>query len=273
VSYALGQSAMPTNSLLSRVFIVESDFDRGTIFALDIDGREYWLTAKHIFTGKKELPAGSLSDRTVTVRILNPNASTEIWLPLKFRTLDPGKDIDIVVLAPDHSVLPALGEIDTSSGGEMLGGECSFVGFPRGGGWIANLPGGQRSWMPFTKHCTISALTSDGNAIWTLDGINNPGFSGAPVAYKTGDDQKIFAVVSGYRTEPVEVVSTGTIVSTPPEKHRKSKDATQEEEEQPSSFVNVNSGFIIAFDIQSAIDIIKSHPIGPLSSPAKQPAH
>jgi hypothetical protein len=28
--------------------------------------------------------------------------------------------------------------------------------------------------------------------------------------------------------------------------------------------VNVNSGFIIAFDIQSAIDAIHEHPIGPL---------
>ena len=50
--------AQPTNNLLTRVLMVESGFGRGTIFSLDVDQREYWITAKHMFTGVKTGPAG-----------------------------------------------------------------------------------------------------------------------------------------------------------------------------------------------------------------------
>src|SRR5215472_10094057 len=45
---ALAQSAQPTlNILLGRVVMVESKFDRGTAFSVDVNKREYWITAKH----------------------------------------------------------------------------------------------------------------------------------------------------------------------------------------------------------------------------------
>src|SRR5437764_282260 len=44
----LGQQATPTNNVMSRVAMVESPHGRGTIFSLDVDNREYWITAKHV---------------------------------------------------------------------------------------------------------------------------------------------------------------------------------------------------------------------------------
>ena len=64
-------------------------------------------------------------------------------------------------------------------------------------------------WMPYVKHCTVSAFSlgeAGDKKIWVLDGINNPGFSGGPVMFATGPQQKIFAVVSGYILEPTDVI-------------------------------------------------------------------
>jgi hypothetical protein len=84
--------------------------------------------------------------------------------------------------------------------------------------------------------------------VWVLDGINNEGFSGGPVVFQTGTAQKIFAVVSGMLMETVNVDSAD------PESNQK----------HPKETVKENAGFIFAFDIQYAVDVIKKNPIGPL---------
>jgi hypothetical protein len=87
--------------------------------------------------------------------------------------------------------------------------------------------------------------------MWILDGINNPGFSGGPVTLGTGTNLRIVAVVSGYHTEPTDVIRGD------PRAAKGAKDT-----------VNVNSGFIIAYDISCAVDLIEKNPIGP-QRPAK----
>lgn len=99
--------------------------------------------------------------------------------------------------------------------------------------------------MPFVKRCIISALAVQPDRIWVLDGINNEGFSGGPVFYGTGPQLKVFAVVSGYKTEPTDVIPADPAV-------------------KPNATVNVNSGFFVAYDISYAIDAIHKNPIGPL---------
>ena len=160
--------------------------------------------------------------------------------------IDPGNDIDIVVLAPPISLLPVhLDSITADSSGMLLGGSCEFLGFPFGGAWRAPYANGATSWMLFVKHCTVSALAVQPERIWILDGINNVGFSGGPVFFGTGPELKICGVVSGYRTEPTDVIPADPAV-------------------KPTATVNVNSGFSIADDISYAIDAILKYPIGPL---------
>lgn len=193
---------------------------------------------------------------------------------MAFTVIDPGKDIDILVLVPDHLLLGFGRDFNLTTGDEGIGfgGDCEFLGFPYGGGWktqMANpkLPGTNTwMWLPFVKHCTVSAqLQEKGHGIWVLDGINNEGFSGGPVLFATGRSQKVFAVISGFHQEPLEVLpappsgqeQTSSIPPSPKLPGGKSK-------KPEKGVVNANSGFIIAFDIDPAIKAIQGNPIGPL---------
>jgi hypothetical protein len=204
---AMAQSAQVTTNVLFRVLMVRSQVDRGTIFSIDVDQREYWITAKHILTGAQHPPFGSIAEKSVTLSVLDPDASQEKWLPETFSVIDPGKDIDIVVLAPATPILKApIPSLPAESVGASFGGDCEFLGYPTriGGAWRIKVSGSQY-WMPFIKHCTISGKFVEPMDYWVLDGINNGGFSGGPVVFLTGPAQKIMAVISGYQTEPADV--------------------------------------------------------------------
>jgi hypothetical protein len=265
-STVLAQSAKPTTGVLTRMTIVESRYGKGTIFSIDVDNREYWITAKHILTGAEHPPYGSVTANTESLKILDPGSPGEKWVPTTFTVIDTERDVDIVVLAGPVPILDnPLPSVPADSTGAFLGGDCEFLGFPYGGGWRANFGNGISFWMPFIKHCTVSAMTTSGSVmtqgekmIWVLDGINNGGFSGGPVIFRTGPDQRIMAVVSGYIIEPTAVTSSGLGKSVPKNPKRKTLAA------QHKQTVNVNSGFIISYDISYAIAAIGKHPVGPL---------
>ena len=268
IMLAQAAAAQPTNNLWTRVLMVESGFGRGTIFSLDVDQREYWITAKHILNGREHPPYGSITSKSVQLKILNPSPQGEQWLPVDFSVIDAGEDIDIVVLAPPHILLAnPLPSVAPSANGVMLGGDCEFLGFPYGGGWRGKFANGASVWMPYVKHCSISAFWAEEKKIWILDGINNAGFSGGPVAYLTGPQQQVFAVVSGYLTEPTDVITSPAEKLAPPKPPPPPRHKGSQAKGGSSSVketVNLNSGFIIAFDIQYAIDAIHKSPIGPL---------
>jgi hypothetical protein len=108
--YCPGQSAQATNNALFRTFMIETNFGRGTTFSIDVDNREYWITAKHMFTGVKTGPAGAFTAKTVQANILSQSGEGEEghdlhWMTETFNVIDPGKDIDILVLVPEHLLL------------------------------------------------------------------------------------------------------------------------------------------------------------------------
>jgi hypothetical protein len=255
---ALAQSAQPTSGVLTRVFMAQSPHFSGTIFSIDVDGREYWITAKHILTGASQPPWGSITDKSASLDILKPSAEGEQWLTVKFSVIDPGKDVDIVVLvAPTILQQDPLPSVATTSATVQLGSDCEFLGFPLGHKWRAKFGSGNPMWMPFVKHCTVSTLIdfATDKKIWFLDGINNHGFSGGPVVFKSGLDQQIMAVVSGFWTEePDPKVLNSDALNPGPD--RTNRDALK-------GSVYENPGFIVAYDISYAIDAIKNNPIGP----------
>lgn len=92
--------AQPTINMLQRVMMIEYKNERGTAFSIDIDGREYWITARHILTGAKSKPFGNYPDKTIDVKLLNPGGDGEQWLPEKFTVRQPAEDVDVAVLVP-----------------------------------------------------------------------------------------------------------------------------------------------------------------------------
>jgi hypothetical protein len=234
------------------------------MFSIDIDQREYWITAKHVLTGAKHPPYGSVADKSVTLLILNPDPEGKTFTSIEFSVIDPGKDIDIVVLAAPTPLMSTPGTVappfeDTGTTW-TLGGDCEFLGYPSavGGAWRADIAG-HRRWMPFIKHCTISAGTSDDVKTLFLDGINNEGFSGGPVIWQTGPQQKILGVISGFYPDAADVVELiqakgANGLAIPP----------TEQPKQPPEVAKVNSGFFIAITISYAVDAIRKRPIGPL---------
>jgi hypothetical protein len=258
-SVALGQ-AYPTNNVFFRITMVESQFGRGTMFSIDVDGREYWITAKHIITGAEHPPYGSVDTmRPVSLKVLDPSANEEHWLTIMFSVVDAGKDIDVVALAAPKILLRnPLPNASVEMKGVTLGGDCEFLGFPFGGGWRATFENGQGYWLPYVKHCTISSIP--GNSVLILDGINNHGFSGGPVLYQTGANQQIVGVISGYVQEPADVIPSAQRIQRP----RKTKP-------NRPAHVNLNSGFIIAYFVTPAIEAIRKNPVGPERPPQPQP--
>jgi hypothetical protein len=277
---SLGQAAQSTNNALFHTFLIETNFGRGTSFSVDVDNREYWITAKHMFTGIKIGPAGAFTTKTVTANLLSQIGTGDEghdlhWRTETFTVIDPGKDIDILVLVPDHLLLPNYKRdfnLTARSANVGFGGDCEFLGFPYGGGWKMQwadpkVPDTKTwMWLPYMKHCTVSAQIQDkGIAIWVLDGIINEGFSGGPVLYATGPNQEAFAVISGFHQEPLEVLPAPSPnqkqTSSIPPSPKLPGDKPKVPEKQ---IVNANSGFIIAFDIEPAIRAIQNNPTGPL---------
>jgi hypothetical protein len=247
----------PTFNVIERIALVESEHASGTTFSIDVDGREYWITAKHILTGAKHPPYGEIKEKSIALRLLDTGVKEGRWLSVVFSVIDPGKDIDIVVLAPPSLLLATrVASVPASFSGTLLGGDCEFLGYPSAtrGFWAADYDNGKFRWMPYLKHCFISSLPDRKTTALILDGVNNPGFSGGPVIYRTGSDQKIIAVISGIITEPAEVISSAL-----PEPEKK-----QPTQHNKNEKIDVNSGFIVAFSIDPAVEAIRKNPIGPL---------
>jgi len=257
---AAAQSAQPSNNIMFKTLMIKSKTEAGTMFSIEVDNREYWLTAKHILTGRKSGPVGEVIEKTVSLDALVPIGEAIKWESIQFAVIDPGKDIDIVVLAPTIKFLDiGIPSLKVSSGTFGMGEECSFLGFPFANTWTATFSNSTRYKMPFIKHCYISGIIRSPTAILVLDGINNPGFSGGPVLYHTGLDQVVLGVISGYHNEPgevhsIEVPDVPTAAQAPDNKKpTKKKDV-----------VDLNTGIILAFMADVAVDAIKKNPIGRL---------
>jgi len=139
------QSAQATNSILFKTLMIKTKTEAGTMFAIGVDNREYWLTAKHILTGRKTGPPGEVKEKTVSLDVLDPIGEAIKWNPVQFAVIDAGKDVDIVVLVPNIKLQDlGLRDLPVSSGSFGIGGECSFLGYPYASAWTApfsDMPG------------------------------------------------------------------------------------------------------------------------------------
>jgi len=117
--------------------------------------------------------------------------------------------------------------------------------------------------MPYIKHCYMSGFIMTPIKVWVLDGINNDGFSGGPVVFLTGPQQKILAVVSSFVSEASDVLSVPVLGPSQNKKPTSSK-SKPDDGGKRKNVVNQNAGIILATDASYAIEVIKKNPIGPV---------
>ena len=221
---------MLTFNIYDRIFFVRGE-RYGTAFTLDVDGRQYLISARHV-VGEAQ------SDVQLKV-FLNKQ-----WTELPTSMVGVGRgEIDIVVLAPttrlseDIELVPSLSLV--------LGQDVFFASFPL----LMHANGGELMYgrpLPFVKKGTLSAGWDPDNPIKYLyvDAISNKGFSGGPLVFSehTSGQLKVAAVVLKFKTEEEPVLDANG--------------------EDTGLKVKYNSGFLLAYGINHALDIICRNPVG-----------
>ena len=217
-------------NLLTRVLHLKVGDKTGTAFTIEVDGKQYLITAKHL-TGERGI------------------AEIEIWRQgwrrIRVDVVGIGKgEEDIIVLATNRMLTQTL-PVEVGSGGITVGQNVRFLGFPLGIALNYMVErGGMR--LPLVKGGILSGIKFEKGMSWLLvDGHNNRGFSGGPVVFRSpGDRQgvwKIAGVISSYQIESVDV---------------------RDEIGQITGSAEGNSGILVATGIDIALKLIESNPIG-----------
>ena len=234
----------------------------GTAFTLDLDGRQYLITAKHITAGMKDAD-------TIQVR------KGDDWVPLRVNLLRCADPIDIAVLVPPEQISVNF-PLEPDMAGIQYGQEVYIIGYPYGLFTEGKNVNGAFP-LAFIKRAQMSATTKEGDAVVIfLDGHNNPGFSGGPVVFRdfgqSGYVMKVLGVVSGFPAEYTPVfekkeIKPNEITSDDLQKGKIIAEKGKIFRLYDTSYVvPVNTGIVKAFSIHHAVDLIKAHPNGPAVS-------
>lgn len=188
----------------------------GSAFTIDRHDQQWLVTARHVVA---TTPLGD-------IQVVRRDGPLEVELE-PVPSVTPAADVAVFRLsAPITPDLP----LQPTSEGAVFSQDAYFLGYPYGLGLKTS-----GVVYPFVKKALISAFdrSVDDVALWFLDGINNPGFSGGPVVFnRSGTSSwQVAAVVSGYRTQPLSVRGGAGVVDS-------------------------NTGIIVAYDIAHAVTAI-----------------
>lgn len=222
-----------SSNVLFRVLPLRIGHRSATGFTIEVDKRQYLVTAKHFLVGA--LPPAI-------------DVQHDEWSSVPVNRVGAGKDDeDVLVLAASLPLSPTL-PVDQGTDGMMIGQPVRFLGYFRRV-QTAPLPGYEVRGAPLVMGGILSGFQFDDSpSIW-VDGHNNHGFSGGPVVYQparapTRDEcrWKIAGVISGYVNAPVEVKSvTGA----------------------PTAAVAIaNAGLLRAIPMRVVRELIDRNPIG-----------
>jgi len=216
-----------TANFIHRTFRIKCGDLVGTGFTIDVNGKQYLITARHVVE--------EFSSST-PLEVFGNNS----WVVVDSALVAHGHGaVDVSVIAPKVVMSPPNLPVLPSSKGLVYGQDVYFLGFPYGvlSEVIFAGPGHP---LPLVKKALFSAFAGD---VYLLDGHNNPGFSGGPVIFGPSGvtPQNIAAIVSGYRFHP-ESIHFG--------------DAETE------LTYRQNTGIMISYKIEIALAMIEANPIG-----------
>lgn len=219
---------MITTNVLSRTFHIKYGKGTGTCFTVDIDGKQYFVTAKHVVENMKD------GDE---VELFHNGK----WTKISVKLTGHSSVSDVSVFSISHYIfgfpLPA------EMGGITYGQDLYFLGFPFG--IKSNIGALNREFpMPLVKKGILSAIFLDQpGKYFLIDGHNNPGFSGGPVVFKENNtnDFKVAGIISSYRYE---------------------LENTYLNDNPTPIQIKTNTGIVIAYTIDNAKELIKKNPNG-----------
>jgi hypothetical protein len=230
---------------MSSTFNLYGDRLTGTCFMLVKDGKQYFVTAAHLFKSSHK------SGDVVPIQMVIQNQLQSFNATVYFHE---NRKVDIAVFTLSEKIMqnielpeeylkhkkkyqelfPGNG-ISTDSISTLAGIDVFFFGFPLGNLGTEFL--GIK--FPLVKKAIISGwVNHNGITMLLLDGYNNVGFSGGPVvAYDTaGKKMCVVGAVSGYIPEEIQVKRRKEMLS-----------------------VNANSGIIICYEKDYIEDIFTSN--------------
>jgi len=229
----------------------------GTAFIVEVDNRQYLITAKHVVAtisgdqGDVELFVGDGRRETLQVKIL--------------RCEDP---IDIAVLVPRSPLIATVDPVLVSNGNVTFSQDVFFVGFPYGDDGLSTRF--EDAAFGFIRKATMSAMRREkGGILMFLDGINNGGFSGGPVVYRDLNEParplKVIGVISAYRSDVTVVKKMMPIQAWEVTAEDKATNRVAIKDGQTFRLVDTdsvvlnNSGIVHAYGINAAFDLIRAN--------------
>ncbi len=221
---------MITTNVLQRTFQVKYGNATGTCFTIEINNRQYLVTARHVVDGIRQQD---------TINLYHE----QTWKPLRTTiTCISQTEEDIAILVPEIQLSPTY-LLEPTATGLALGQDVYFCGYPYG--LRTNVGALNRSFpIPLVKKGIVSSVTFEkGHQIIVIDGHNNPGFSGGPVVFAQprSSDYKVAGVISGYRVEYEPVLM------------KRAKTGLEYE---------YNTGLVIAYGLKNGIEHITKNPTG-----------
>jgi S1-C subfamily serine protease len=234
---AMARAQVPTSNVLYRVLRIRTAGSTGSAFTIEVDGKQYLITARHVLKDFKN------------------EGEVELWIEgrwskVRARAIYPAKEVvDVAALDLGRPVTVTF-PLEPSSGVLTLGQQVYFLGYPYGLGTTMSAPAppgfGE---LPFLKSGIVSAVDDrDPEAsVLYLDGQNNPGFSGGPIVFWHAASRsfRVAGVVRGYRNEALPVLKR-TDLDDP------------EARAYNDLYTRSNSGIVIGYDIVHIVEAIRA---------------
>ena len=254
VAITTSSNAQIAGNVTSRVFFIKARSMAGTAFAIEVDGRQYLITAKHVVREIED-------EEVIQIR------KDGIWSPLNVKVYRCDDPVDIAVLIPPRQISNAA-SILTKGSMWFPGQEMFFLGFPYGNETDLRLQGGYP--VALAKKAMLSGMTplvpKKTGMLYLLDGYNNPGFSGAPLVFRdTATGLFVIAgVIVSFLPDGGPVLKTTEIA--PPqinEDDRKNERILTHEgkyyriTDTTTDMVKLNTGIALAHDIEFAEQLIR----------------
>jgi hypothetical protein len=223
-----------TANVLGRVVEIRSGAATCSAFTIEVDTKQYLVTARHC-------TKGVTNAKQIDVRL------GDVWQPLEGQIILPtNPDVDIAAI-PLPRARTITYEFEPTSSGMTVGQPVYFLGYPSGLSTKRNSAGTRDSFdVAFVKAGILSAVDSRNHdaVVIYVDGLNNPGFSGGPIVFRPKPDApfRVAGVVSGYKGEGTPVL--------------KRKDLTDSSAPAfKELYVRANAGIVFGYDI---VHIVKA---------------